>query len=102
MDTQFLHYSDRAPGIVSKSTTVRIGYHLLRQLDTIKFGPQSMTWQGLLKALEEAQEHYPIPGQDLQALDPTQVKRLPMACVSCDVSELGTFCGLKTMNLLRF
>lgn len=43
-------------------------------------GPQSMTWQGLSLALEEAFTLVPI-GEEF----------LPMSCVTCDVSELGTF-----------
>ena len=90
------------PGIVSKSTTVRIGYRLLRQVSGIHFGPQSMTWQGLLLTLEQAQELYVAPGQDLTVLDPVKVERIPMSCVSCDVSELGTFLQPKNDELTSF
>src|SRR5882672_4604303 len=45
------------PGIAAKSTSVRIGTHLLEAVDGVKFGPQSMTWQSLTKSLEESIEY---------------------------------------------
>lgn len=68
------------PGIVTKSTSMRIGLKLLRELDGIHMGPQSMTWQGLATALEEAADLVPFGDEYLQ-----------MSCITCDVSELGTF-----------
>lgn len=73
------------PGVASKSTTIRIGTSLLEQVDGIKFGPQSMTWQSLTQSLEEATEYVKYidaRGQDqLQAMSP----------LTCSVPELGTF-----------
>lgn len=68
------------PGVVTKSTTMRTGIKLLREIPSIHMGPQSMTWQGLTLALEEAVDLVPYNGDFL-----------PMSCVTCDVSELGTF-----------
>ena len=50
------------PGIVSKSTCLNIGSSMLKELTTIKFGPESMTWQSLVEALSNAKEE--IPWQD--------------------------------------
>lgn len=72
------------PGIVSKSTSVGTGMHLLRRIPGVHFGPQSITWQALTQSLQEAQELMPLtddPGGDM----------FPMACLTVPVSELGTF-----------
>ena len=45
------------PGIVTKSTTLNIGYSLLRRVPGIHFGPDSMTWHGLAKKFEAAFEY---------------------------------------------
>jgi len=70
------------PGIATKSTTVRIGHSLLREVEGINFGPNSMTWQGLADALAEACEGVDING------DGTSVT---MSCITCSINELGTF-----------
>jgi len=82
-------------GVVTKSTAIRIGINLLRQVDGIKFGPASMTWQALTEAISEAQEliplekpqHNGVPTAD-QLLD---APMLPMSPITCSVNELGTF-----------
>lgn len=73
------------PGVVTKSTSMRTGLKLLRRLDTVRMGPQSMTWQGLTLALEEAQQLVPTGEKDGEKL------YTPMSAITCDVSELGTF-----------
>tara|TARA_Y100000310_G_scaffold94408_1_gene92049 strand:- start:11934 stop:13199 length:1266 start_codon:yes stop_codon:yes gene_type:complete len=70
------------PGIVGKSTTLRLGHLLLNYVDGINFGPDSMTWQGLSQAMAEAKVLVPIEGTS---------DFIPMSCVTCSVSELGTF-----------
>lgn len=69
------------PGVVKKSTSISLGYSLLRQVPGIHFGPSSLTWQAMVKALSEAQEMVHFGDETY----------LPMACISCAVSELGTF-----------
>lgn len=69
------------PGVVTKSTSMRVGVKLLRELPSIHMGPQSMTWQGLTMALQEAKELVEHPPGTF----------LPMSCITCDVGELGTF-----------
>lgn len=70
------------PGIAAKSTSISIGMRLLGEIDSIKWGPTSMTWQGLTRCLTEAMELVPFgpPGE-----------YLAMSCITCKVRELGTF-----------
>ena len=72
------------PGVAAKSTSVRIGMHLLSQVDGVKFGPQSMTWQALTQALADAFVEVPFG-------DAISGSYLPMSCITCAISELGTF-----------
>ena len=48
------------PGIVSKSTTASIGMNLLRQVPGIKFGPDVVTWQALVKSLADGIEAFQL------------------------------------------
>ena len=99
------------PGVATKSTTMKIGFRLLRQVPGIGFGPQSMTWQGLLNALDEHSEqvldtsttrliesgpHIGLP------IDPVHARYLPMSCLTCDISELGTFLRPTNPDLTDF
>lgn len=68
------------PGIATKSTSLGIGMDLLNAIGGIHMGPVSITWQGLTTSLEDAQEMVEFPDGYRD-----------MACVSCAVSELGTF-----------
>jgi hypothetical protein len=73
-------------GVATKSTSVRIGTKLLRQIPNIYFGPSSLTWQFLVKALSEAQTLVKY-GKTPEGDD----SYLPMACITCAINELGTF-----------
>ena len=75
------------PGIAAKSTSMRSGLDLLGQVPGIHFGPNSMTWQALTEALQGANELVPIGDEN----DPLNQKFIPMSCITCPVSELGTF-----------
>ncbi len=69
------------PGIAAKSTSVRSGLSLLERTNCgIHFGPQSVTWQALMEALENAHEVVEYDNGN-QA----------MSCLTIGVSELGTF-----------
>ncbi len=70
------------PGVAAKSTTMRQGISLLENVEGVRFGPQSLTWQALLEAFAEAQTTVKFPGRD----DPQ-----PMSCLSIGIGELGTF-----------
>ena len=69
------------PGVAAKSTSVRLGTKLLERIEGIKFGPQSITWQALTQSLEEATALIPFGDGEF----------LPMSCLTCSISELGTF-----------
>ena len=77
------------PGVVSKSTTVSLGVDLLREVPGIHFGPSSITWQALIKALEDAQEDV-MSGDEFN----------PMACLTIPVSELGTFLDPRNREMI--
>jgi len=70
------------PGIISKSTTAGIGMKLLKQIDGIHFGPNSVTWQKLVESLEDSTE---------EVLDPVTGETHVMSCLSIASSEFGTF-----------
>jgi Protein of unknown function (DUF3987) len=73
------------PGIVNKSTSIRIGMDLLQEVDGIRFGPQSMTWQSLTQSLEQAIEY-------VKYFDTSGKEQIVgMSPVTCFVPELGTF-----------
>lgn len=84
------------PGIVTKSTTLNIGYSLLRKVPGIHFGPDSMTWHGLAKKFEDAFEYKVY--KDLSGKD-TKFSQSP---ISCSVSELGTFLRPDDKGLVSF
>ena len=69
------------PGVAAKSTSLGLGAELLKEVDGVYFGPNSMTWQGLITALEESAKLIPYPGDIFWE----------MSCVTCNVRELGTF-----------
>lgn len=69
------------PGIVSKSTTLRIGQNLLRQLKGIHFGPEAITWQALVTHLAESTEGIPLKNGTF----------MPMSALSIASGEFGTF-----------
>ena len=69
------------PGIVSKSTTLRIGQNLLRQLKGIHFGPEAITWQALVTHLAESTEGIPLANGTF----------MPMSALSIASGEFGTF-----------
>lgn len=70
------------PGIVSKSTTASIGMNLLRRVPGIKFGPDAVTWQSLVKSLGESTEGFFYP-------DESTVN--PMSAITIVSSEFGNF-----------
>src|SRR5262245_4296791 len=83
------------PGIVAKSTTLNIGFSLLRKVPGIHFGPDSMTWHGLAKKFESAFEYRQYKN------GATDVK-ISMSPLTCSVSELGTFLRPDDKGLVSF
>lgn len=83
-------------GIVTKSTTLNIGYKLLQQVTDIHFGPDSMTWHGLAKDFEKAVAYYTY--KNGKGVD----EKILMSPLTCSVSELGTFLRPDDMGLISF
>lgn len=46
------------PGIVSKTTTADVAMELLREVPGVKFGPNVVTWQSLVKSFADAGEAF--------------------------------------------
>jgi hypothetical protein len=78
------------PGIVNKSTTLRIGKRMLAHNEGIHIGPSSITWQALIEILSSASEEVPMGDGTLH----------PMACVSFFVSELGVFMDFNDRKMI--
>lgn len=72
-------------GIATKSTTLNLGMGLLEQVEGIKFGPESGSWQGLGDALAEATEFFKWRNELGEEV------MIPMSAVTVAASELGTF-----------
>jgi hypothetical protein len=70
------------PGIVSKSTTANIGMNLLRRVPGIKFGPDAVTWQSLVKSLGDSTEGFFWPDDSIIN---------PMSAITIVSSEFGNF-----------
>lgn len=85
------------PGIATKSTSISLGMRLLRQVDGIHFGPESMTWQALGEALKDAMEYFEYTDPD-SGLLLTQ----KMSCLTIPISELGTFLRTDDTQLVSF
>ena len=77
------------PGVVSKSSTMSLGMDLLREIEGIKFGPTVVTWQALVKNLEDAQEDFVHNGEYHSA-----------APLTIAASELGTFLDPKNREMI--
>lgn len=78
------------PGIVSKSTTLSIGMRLLRQIPSIHFGPDAVTWQALTESLANSTEEVLMPDQLYH----------PMSCITIASSEFGTFLNPKDREMV--
>lgn len=68
------------PGIVQKSTSSGIAADILRDVEGIKFGPSSLTWQALVQSMAQSAEAVDLGGGVYR----------PMSCITIVASELGT------------
>jgi hypothetical protein len=68
------------PGTSTKSTAMNISANLLGELDCIRFGPNSITWQQMVTSMAEACEMVPMD-------DGTY---WPMSCLTFASSEFGS------------
>jgi hypothetical protein len=69
------------PGVVSKSTTAGIGMRLLRRVKEVTFGPESLTWQSLVRSLAESTQNITMSDGLIY----------PMSAITINAGELGTF-----------
>lgn len=85
------------PGVATKSTSISLGMRLLRQVDGVHFGPESMTWQALGESLSTAMEYF-------EYIDPDSGIKMTqkMSCITIPVSELGTFLRTDDAQLISF
>lgn len=77
------------PAISTKSTALSVGRDLLAELGTIHFGPDSLTWQALIKAVGEAREDVLIDGEFH-----------PMSCLTFYSSEMGSLIDLGDAKMM--
>lgn len=77
------------PGIATKSTSISVGMNLLKQVDGIKMGAQSLTWQGLAVELQDSFEQV-MPFKKDFLDDKNSSTLLSMSAITFEVSELGT------------
>ena len=85
------------PGIATKSTSISLGMRLLRQVDGVHFGPESMTWQALGESLSSSAEYFEYVDPD------TGIKMTQqMSCITIPISELGTFLRTDDAQLMSF
>jgi hypothetical protein len=77
-------------GVVTKSTTMKLGMSLLERLPDVHMGPESMTWQALGEALEESGDVFEYP---------TGTKTI-ISCATLAVSEAGTLLKLDDDGLV--
>lgn len=89
-------------GVVTKSTTLNIGYQILRNVkddqgrEIVHFGPDSMTWHGLAKRFEMASAYETYTDRS------GNQQRILMSPLTCSVSELGTFLRPDDKGLVSF
>lgn len=84
------------PGVVTKSTTINTGFGLLEKVEGVHFGPESITWQALGQAFEEAIEHVDYVDETGAGVS------VPMSCLTISVSELGTFLNMEDSKMVSF
>lgn len=82
------------PGIATKSTSIRSGMKILEKVPKIKFGPESMTWQALTIALQDAADSFTYFASDGKAY------KQDMSTLTIEVSELGTFVRMEDDAML--
>ena len=73
------------PGIVSKSTTMGIGYSLLKKVPGINFGADSGSWQALIDTFVDVTQSYKVDGYP----------KLTSSAINMSVGELGTLLRTK-------
>jgi len=85
------------PGVATKSTTISVAMNLLKQVDGIQMGPQSLTWQGLTSGLQKSLQLIPMGGTVEDLLDQ---KYFSQSAITCELSELGTMLDTRDTALV--
>ena len=78
------------PGIVSKSTTADVAMDLLKQVPSIKFGPDVVTWPALVSAFAAAGESFQY-GEEW----------VPMSPLTLVASELGNLLNPQDRDMVN-
>lgn len=84
------------PGVATKSTTMSVGMNLLKQIDGVVMGPQSLTWQGLTSGLQDSLRLVPLNG----TADLLNKSYISMSAITCEISELGTMLDPRDPTLM--
>mgnify|MGYP006921320520 CR=1 FL=1 len=74
------------PGIISKTTTMDYGMDLLKQVPGIKFGPDVITWQALVKKFAESMEEFKL--DDPATGDSLYIPQSPLILASGEFGNL--------------
>ncbi len=77
-------------GVATKSTAMDAAMDLLREVEGIHFGPNSMTWQALVIELNRAEEKIPLPGGEYDS----------QACLTFASRELGSLIDFRDTKLV--
>lgn len=78
------------PGVATKSTSMAIGMDMLRDIEGIHMGPNSVTWQALTDAFMDATETFDLPDS----------KSIISSSLTITASELGTFLDPKNGEMI--
>lgn len=78
-----------SPGVVTKSTSIRLAENLIRQTETVAFGSNSSTWQQLAREMQASTASDFEGGQATSSLTLT-------------VSELGSFLDMSNREQIDF
>lgn len=67
------------PGILKKSTSLSLGMRMLRRIEGIDFGPDTITWEQLVTHMSDAYQTYTVNGEKYEA-----------SCVTIELGEFDT------------
>jgi len=91
------------PGVARKSTSIKMGEELLREVPTVRFAPNSTSWQALLQRLAEATITVPVGPGHVARVDEGELfmgEQLTMSCISAVAKELGPFMSLRNADMV--